>query len=39
MLVALKMANSAHIHKLPLSNPQDMVDSVHDAAFNYLVAL
>ena len=34
--VALKMANSAHIHKLPLSNPQDMVDSVHDAAFNYL---
>lgn len=34
--VALKMANSAHIHNLPLSNPQDMVDSVHDATFHYL---
>ena len=34
--VALKMANSVHVHNLPISNPQDMVDSVHDATFNYL---
>lgn len=34
--VALKMANAAHVHNLPIGNPQDLVDSVHEGAYSYL---
>lgn len=36
LTVALKMANAAHVHKLPIGNPQDLVDSVHEGAYSYL---
>lgn len=34
--VALTMANAAHVHNLPIGNPQDLVDSVHEGSYSYL---